>query len=290
MVAVGLTLQPERSYLELLSPLFFEEADYFEVAPETTWVRDGDGPFRRNGFFERFLEIGARAEKPFVAHGVGLSLGTVSQDAARLRCWLDAIEMSHEAFRFLWYTDHLGATVLDGRSVVLPVPIPMTNFAAAAVRDRLAALAKVVPDVGFENTAFPFLLGRPLDEPAFFARSLEAPRTHLLLDLHNLFTTSVNFGLDPREYLARLDLSRVIEIHVSGGSTSEPEWLASRRIFRLDSHDGAVPGEVWALLEETAPRCPNLRGVTLERMEGTVEEGDVPRLREELKRIRSILE
>jgi len=287
--AVGLTLQPERSYLDLLSSLFEEEADYFEVAPETTWIREGDRPFRRNGFFGAFLEIGERAGKPFVAHGVGLSLGTMTEDGARLDRWLEAIAMSQEAFRFLWYTDHLGATVLDGRSLVLPIPIPMTNFAAAAVRERLAAVQAIVPDVGFENTAFPFLLGEPLDEPGFFARILERPRAHLLLDLHNLFTAAVNFGVDPREYLARLDLSRVIEIHVSGGSTNDPEWLPSRRVMRLDSHDGAVPEEVWSLLEETGPRCANLRGVTLERMEGTVERDDVPRLREEMRRIRRIL-
>ena len=50
MVAVGFTLQPEREYCGLLEPLFVEDADYFEVTPETTWVRDGDEPFRPNGW------------------------------------------------------------------------------------------------------------------------------------------------------------------------------------------------------------------------------------------------
>jgi uncharacterized protein (UPF0276 family) len=81
----------------------------------------------------------------------------------------------------------------------------------------------------------------------------------------------------------------VIEIHVSGGLDSSPAWLASGATLRLDSHDASVPEAVWALLERYASRCRNLRGVTLERMEGTVADDDVPGLREEIRRIRGVL-
>jgi hypothetical protein len=47
---------------------------------------------------------------------------------------------------------------------------------------------------------------------------------------------------------------------------------------------------VWKLLERVLPIVPNLRGVTLERMEGTVGQGDVPLLREELRRARRVAE
>ena len=49
-----------------------------------------------------------------------------------------------------------------------------------------------------------------------------------------------------------------------------------------------MPERVWALLQEVAPRCPNLRGITLERMEGTVGPGDVAGLGAELDRLRRI--
>lgn len=44
-----------------------------------------------------------------------------------------------------------------------------------------------------------------------------------------------------------------------------------------------------ALRERSVGLCPNLRGVTLERMEGTVEQRDVALLREELRRVRRIV-
>ena len=90
--------------------------------------------------------------------------------------------------------------------------------------------------------------------------------------------------------MRRLDLAKVIEIHVSGGGESSPAWLPSGRVLRLDSHDGAVPELVWRMLEAVAPRCPNLRGVTLERMEGTLRDGDELVLAGEFERLRAIVQ
>ena len=248
-------------------------------------------PLAPNGFHHYFAALGRRLGKPFVGHGVGYSLGTASRaDAGRTRRWLQRLAQDHAVFDFRWYTDHLGATSLAGQAVGLPLPLPYSAYAAAVVRRRLAALQRIVPDVGVENTAQYFLLGEPLGEPAFLGRVLRAPRSHLLLDLHNLYTMAQNLGFPASAYLDRLDrlgvLGRVIEIHLSGGSVSDGSWLPSGRALRLDSHDTAVPEPVWQLLTQVLPRCPNLRGITLERMEGTIGPADVPLLASELERIR----
>jgi uncharacterized protein (UPF0276 family) len=99
-----------------------------------------------------------------------------------------------------------------------------------------------------------------------------------------------NLGFDAEAYVARLDLSRVIELHVSGGGESDAAWLPSRRVLKLDGHDGAVPEPVWRLVERVLPRCRNLRGVTLERMEGTVADADVPLLQAELGRLKALVQ
>lgn len=287
MIPVGFTLQPEAAFLELLGGVIREGCEYYEIAPETTWRRDAEGALEPNGFHRAFLQIKEETGRPFVAHGVGLSMGTTAaSDRARRRRWLARVAEDHRAFGFRWYTDHLGASALAGLQLQLPVPLPMTGAAARVVRGRLAEMQRIVPDVGVENNVGYFMLGDPLEEPAFLRRVLRAPRTHLLLDLHNLYTMAENFGFDAADYLARLDLGRVIELHLSGGVDSDGSWLPSGRVMRLDSHDAAVPEPVWALYEQVAPRCRRLRGVTLERMEGTVTEADVPLLREELRRAR----
>ena len=287
---IGFSLQPEAAFLGLLEPLLHEHVDYFEIAPETTWRLGAAGEWVPNGFHREFLRIGAATRKPFVGHAVHGSFGTVDpRDRTRQQEWQRRIAADHAAFAFEWLTDHLGAAVLDQRAVALPIGLPMVPAMAAVVRERLVELQQVVPDVGVENSVFYFLLGDWLDEPAFLADLLRAKRTHLLLDLHNLFTMAQNTGQDPEAWLARLDTSRVIEIHLSGGEMSQPQWLPNGRTLRLDSHDHAVPEEVWRLFERWWRKCPNLRGVTLERMEGTVGPDDVATVRDELVRIRKVL-
>ncbi len=291
MVALGFTLQPEADFLGRCDGIIRRLVDYFEVAPETTWYEGRDGALVENGFHRRFAALADEAPgRFFVAHGVALSMGTASAaDAPRRRRWLARVAEDHRRFRFRWYTDHLGASALAGRAVTLPLPLPMDAEAARVVRGRLAAMQRVVPRVGVENNVAYFLLGAPLDEAAFLARVVRGRGVHLLLDLHNLYTMSVNFGFDPDEYLARLDLAKVIEVHLSGGKPSDPEWLPSRRVLRLDSHDAAIPDPVWRLAERVLPRCRRLRGVTVERMEGTVEAGDVAPLAAEVRRARRLV-
>jgi len=291
VVALGFTLQPEDEFLRRCDRIL-RAVDYFEIAPETTWYETPDGELRENGFSRRFNAIAEELPgRFFVAHGVGFSLGTASRrDAARRRRWLDRVALDHARFRFRWYTDHLGASSLDGAPVTLPLPLPMTAESARVVRARLADLQTVVPRVGVENSVSYFLLGAPLDEARFLDRVVAGARVHLLLDLHNLYTMSVNFGFDTEDYLRQLNLSKVIEVHLSGGADSDGAWLLSGRVMRLDSHDAAIPDEVWRLAERVLPRCPNLRGVTVERMEGTVSARDVAPLAAEVRRARRLVE
>lgn len=282
MTSVGFTLQPDDEFLARTASIA-ARADHLEVTPETLWYEREDGALVPNGFHARFLAAGRALGKRFVAHSVGLSTG--SEDGARQDRWIARMREDHRAFDFLWWTDHLGATSLAGEQLALPMPIPMTEERAAIVRANVERMREIVPDAGLENSVVHFTIGDPMDEPAFLREAL-GDRGWLLLDLHNVHTMALNLGFEARDWIARCDLDRVIEIHVSGGSDSDPRWLRSRRSVRLDGHDGAVPEEVWSLLAETLPRCPNLRGVTLERMEGTVTgDEDAHALSDELDRL-----
>ncbi len=286
--AIGLALHPDEDYLERAMGLYEREAELLELAPETTWALGERGELIENRFHARFLAIGRDLGLPFVAHGVGLSPGSAADPARRAR-WLARIAADHQRFDFCWYTEHLGVTVLDGLEMTLPLGLPMTPAAIAVTRACLAEMRTIVPHVGLENTTIYFVLGDPLAEPDFITAIL-GDTDHLLLDLHNLFTMAENLGFDPAAYLARLDLRRVIEIHLAGGADSDPAWLPSRRTLRLDSHDDAVPEPVWQLFAQVLPRCPNLRAVLVERMEGTLGPGDELLLGEELRRARRLVQ
>lgn len=55
------------------------------------------------------------------------------------------------------------------------------------------------------------------------------------------------------------------EIHISGGSWENSVLVPDKKI-RRDTHNDAVPEEVFQLLELTMQRCPNLKYVVLEQL------------------------
>lgn len=278
---IGLALSGGQGHLELMAPLL-ERVDFIEICPEQLWDDERQLSRRASTFFDLKQQSG----KPFSAHGLGLSLGTPGE-TGRIDRWLDQIARLHEILELVWYTDHLGAShTSSGLVTGLHQPLPHTDEAVAAVKERFDRLRTVVPVVGFENTVFYFTLEDPFQEAAFYNRLCRETGARLLLDLHNVYTHCRNFGLDQWDFVAEIDLGNVLELHVSGGSESDDSWLDGPPL-RLDSHDGPVPEVVWELYEAVLPRCPNVRGVTLERLEGTVRPEELPQLADELERLRA---
>lgn len=200
---------------------------------------------------------------PTVVHGVELSIGSAH---GLNEAYLAMLERLQAQWPFDWHSEHLifqtvglsGSRTLE---IGTPLPLPPTREAAALVAGRAERIRA--------RFGVPFLLENPAhylaplpsdpeigDEFGLMKAVLERSGCGQLLDLHNLYCNAVNFGFDPVEAIERIDLDRVLEIHVAGGHVEEG--------FRLDAHDGRVPGAVWDLLELCLPRCPAAAGVVFE--------------------------
>lgn len=89
--------------------------------------------------------------------------------------------------------------------------------------------------------------GAEMREAEFMARLVEKAGTFLHLDIHNIYTNSINLpGFDLRDYLDTIPLDRVIAIHLAGGS-----WFGG---LYHDWHDNSVPEPVWDMFEEVLSR------------------------------------
>ena len=125
-----------------------------------------------------------------------------------------------EAVRPETWTEHL-AFVRAGDLEIghLAAPHPHRSLpldATATNLDRARAAIGSMPLV--ENIAT--LIDPPVSdrsEPAWLTGIVAASGAGMLLDLHNLYANSVNFGCDPFDFLARLPAASIRQVHVSGG-------------------------------------------------------------------------
>jgi len=140
-----------------------------------------------------------------------------------------------------------------------PLPMPRLPQVVEAGRRAMAALSAAAgTPVGLENLALALSPQDVQDEPALLDAILEPVDGFIVLDLHNLWCRAVNFGHDPRKLLVAYPQHRVRELHVSGGS-----WQDG---FRRDTHDGAVPDEVFNLLEPALQRFRGVQVVVMEQL------------------------
>jgi uncharacterized protein (UPF0276 family) len=125
-----------------------------------------------------------------------------------------------------------------------------------ATRIESVQAAVPLPFLIENNVYFIDVPDQDMTEPEFLNALAARTGCGLLLDLHNLYANARNHRFDPIAWLDQLDLDRVVEIHIAGGSE-----LAG---MYTDSHAGPCPDPVWDLLAHVTPRTPRLRGITFE--------------------------
>ncbi|WP_438036422.1 DUF692 domain-containing protein [Sorangium sp. So ce204] len=197
-----------------------------------------------------------RDEHRLVPHGLDLSLGT--DEPLDPRYSREAAELIR-LVRAPYYSDHLCMTQAGGIQLGHLTPLPFTRAVARRVADKAKAIQQIlgVPLL-LENIAYSFVLPGEMSEVAFVSEVVERADCGVLLDLTNLYINATNHGYDPYDYLRRLPLERVVQVHLAGGERHGGRWV--------DTHSQPVDvhPEVWALLERVVS-CGALKGVLLER-------------------------
>ena len=197
---------------------------------------------------------------PIVAHSIGLSIGSTHRFRQE---HVDQICHWDRMLNFPWHSDHLWfTTVADsgGEEYLAGVAFPVVFD--KAVLDMIVERVQMVrtkidkPFLLENNVSFIEYVDQELDESTFFNELCARSGCGILLDLHNVYVNWRNNATDIDAYLAGLDLSRVVEIHLAGGFTHEG--------FYLDAHSGSVPEELWRIAADTVKSCQNLRGITFE--------------------------
>jgi hypothetical protein len=179
-----------------------------------------------------------RERYPMVMHGVSLSIGS----AAPLdRAYLNQLKALAQRIEPGWISDHLCWTGVGGKNLHDLLPLPYTDEALKHVVSRVRSvqdflgrrilLENVSSYVGFRDSR--------LTEWEFLKAVAEEADCLMLLDVNNIYVSSVNHEFDPYSYLDAIPRERVQQIHLAGHQ-NHGDYL-------IDTHDHPVPDPVWAL-------------------------------------------
>jgi hypothetical protein len=198
-----------------------------------------------------------------VTHGLGLSVGGFDPFDDE---YLEQLAEFLAFTRSPWHSEHLCFSSVDGSTTHELLPMPMTRAAVRHTVRRARELRERLP-VPFllENITYYAELGETeLAEPEFLGEILDGADVGWLLDINNVYVNALNFGFDPRDWLLRTPLDRVVQMHIAG----HERWGG----LTLDTHGAPVIDPVLRLMQWVLPRIGRPVPVLLER------DNDIPSL------------
>jgi len=211
---------------------------------------------------------------PCIPHSLNLSVGAGSVNA-----YLERVARIVEIASPPWFTDHLAFTKAGGITIGHLAPVPHTEESLARVVENVKKVqARIGVPFGLENITTPFYWPEStIEEHDFIREVTRQTGCHLLLDLENVRVNAANHERSARDFLDKLPLERVVQVHVAGGMHGEG--------LEHDTHSAPVSEETWRLLAYLCDVRPP-PGVLLER------DGAFPPFADllaELRRARGIL-
>ena len=250
----------ENELLQTSLPLF--EAEKVEAIE---WSFDTLFKMRNTpGWFTELLEAYGR-ERRLIGHGVYFSIFS-GKWLPEQEDWLKRLKRMSAHFHFDHITEHFGYMTGRNFHAGAPISIPFNARTLALGQDRLKHIHNACEcPVGLENLALAYSLDDVKKQGVFLEKLIEPINGFIILDLHNLYCQIHNFEVPFSEIIQLYPLERVREIHISGGSWSTSQTAPEKKV-RRDTHDSTVPSEVFQMLENTIPICPNLKYVVLEQL------------------------
>lgn len=207
--------------------------DWFEILTENYLVPGGNPIYYLDQICERY---------PVVMHGVSLSIG--STDPLDLT-YLKQVKELIERVKPAWISDHLCWTGVNGLNMHDLLPLPYTED---VIQHLVSHIRQVQEYLGrqilIENVSS-YLTYRHSEmfEWEFLSEVAERADCLILLDINNIYVSSVNHQFDPMTYLTNIPHHRVYQIHLAGHS-NQGDYI-------IDTHDAPIIQPVWDLFAES---------------------------------------
>ncbi len=209
---------------------------WFEVVTENYL---DPGP-RALGALERI-----RSRYPIALHGVSLNLGSVDpldED------YLGALATLVARFEPAIVSDHVCWTGVGGVNSHDLLPLPYAEGVVQHCADRILRVQdRLGRRILVENvSSYLVAPGSEMAEWEFLGSLADRADCGILLDVNNVYVSSVNHGFDPATYLDAVPAERVRQLHLAGHEA----WDG----MLVDTHGAVVADEVMRLYTRTIGR------------------------------------
>jgi uncharacterized protein len=225
----GLGLRPTHYEAILNEP---RGVDWLEIITENYLVPGGKPLDHLDRIRSRF---------PMVMHGVSLSIGgTDPLDREYLR----AVRALARRVEPAWISDHLCWTGVEDRNMHDLLPLPYTQEALEHVAARIGEVQDALGRrIVIENvSSYLSYRSSEMTEWEFLGEVARRADCEILLDVNNIYVSSVNHGFEASRYLRGVPKERVRQFHLAGHSDMGGHLI--------DTHDHPIAPAVWSLYRE----------------------------------------
>lgn len=210
--------------------------DWFEIITENYLVPGGKPHY----YLEKIRE-----NYPLVMHGVSMSIG--STDPLDWD-YLHQVRALSEKIQPKWISDHLCWTGVHGKNTHDLLPMPYTEEAVNHVANRIQQVQEFLGKrILIENVSSYIAYHQSsMTEWEFLKAISERADCLILLDVNNIYVSSVNHGFNPIDYINAMPSERIYQIHLAGHSNMG-EYI-------IDTHDHEIARPVWNLYSSALRR------------------------------------
>jgi hypothetical protein len=203
--------------------------DWFEIISENFMDSHGRPRYVLDQLAERY---------PLVMHGVSLSIG--STDPLDFE-YLEKLKQLAKEIDAVWISDHLCWTGVNGLNSHDLLPVPLTDESLDHIVNRIRVVQDFLerPLILENPSTYVGFVDSTLTEWDFIGRMAAEADCGLLVDVNNVYVSSVNHDFDPVEYIESLPHERVVQFHLAGHTNYGTHLI--------DTHDGHVIEAVWEL-------------------------------------------
>lgn len=258
-MSIGTSLEalPPRSGIGLK---FAHVAPLLQLLPDLGFIEVHAENYLVDGGLRLAQLEAVRTHYPLSIHGVGLSLGG---DEPLNKQHLDRLKRLVDQFEPAQFSEHLAWSSHDGAYLNDLLPLSYTYKSLARVVQHVDQLQTVLKrKVLIENpSSYIGFADAELPETEFLRELCSRSGCGLLLDVNNIFVSSVNLKFDPISYLGDLPLACTGEIHLAGYTE---EITSSGDRVLIDTHNSDVSAPVWALYKQ-ALKLTGVKATLLER-------------------------